>query len=200
MNVLKFENESSFKVDVDAAVREFADTVYRLAVVNTNSTADAEDAFQEVFIRLVKNKDKIESKEHLKAWLIRVTINECRRLTGSSWNKNVTLSSSNADDEDMDTPVDIAVYSEDGAGTTGKGSPGDTTLDAVIREEEAGSVKEAVMKLPEKYREVIHLYYYEEMKIPEMAEALETNESTVKTRLKRARESLSVMLKGGVEL
>ena len=107
--------DNVFKVDVDAAVREFADTVYRLAVINTNTVADAEDAFQEVFVRLVKNKDKIESKEHLKAWLIRVTINECRRITGSSWKKNVTLASSDADDEDLDTPLDIAVYTEDGS-------------------------------------------------------------------------------------
>ena len=48
--------DNVFKVDVDAAVREFADTVYRLAVINTNTVADAEDAFQEVFVRLVKNK------------------------------------------------------------------------------------------------------------------------------------------------
>lgn len=193
--------DNVFKVDVDAAVREFADTVYRLAVINTNTVADAEDAFQEVFVRLVKNKDKIESKEHLKAWLIRVTINECRRITGSSWKKNVTLASSDADDEDLDTPLDIAVYTEDGSGgVSSGGNPENGVLEEVIREEEAGSVMEAVQKLPEKYREVVHLYYYEEMKIPEIAKTLETNDSTVKTRLKRAREALSQLLKGGARL
>ena len=193
--------DNVFKVDVDAAVREFADTVYRLAVINTNTVADAEDAFQEVFVRLVKNKDKIESKEHLKAWLIRVTINECRRITGSSWKKNVTLVSSDADDEDLDTPLDIAVYTEDGSGgVSSGGNPENGVLEEVIREEEAGSVMEAVQKLPEKYREVVHLCYYEEMKIPEIAQTLETNDSTVKTRLKRAREALSQLLKGGARL
>jgi len=193
--------DNVFKVDVDAAVRGFADTVYRLAVINTNTVADAEDAFQEVFVRLVKNKDKIESKEHLKAWLIRVTINECRRITGSSWKKNVTLASSDADDEDLDTPLDIAVYTEDGSGgVSSGGNPENGVLDEVIREEEAGSIMEAVQKLPEKYREVVHLYYYEEMKIPEIAQTLETNDSTVKTRLKRAREALSQILKGGARL
>ena len=193
--------DNVFKVDVDAAVREFADTVYRLAVINTNTVADAEDAFQEVFVRLVKNKDKIESKEHLKAWLIRVTINECRRITGSAWKKNVALASSDADDEDLDTPLDIAVYTEDGSGgVSSGGNPENGVLEEVIREEEAGSVMEAVQKLPEKYREVVHLYYYEEMKIPEIAQTLETNDSTVKTRLKRAREALSQLLKGGARL
>ena len=193
--------DNVFKVDVDAAVREFADTVYRLAVINTNTVADAEDAFQEVFVRLVKNKDKIESKEHLKAWLIRVTINECRCITGSSWKKNVTLASSDADDEDLDTPLDIAVYTEDGSGgVSSGGNPENGVLEEVIREEEADSVMEAVQKLPEKYREVVHLYYYEEMKIPEIAQTLETNDSTVKTRLKRAREALSQLLKGGARL
>ena len=113
----------------------------------------------------------------------------------------MTLASSDADDEDLDTPLDIAVYTEDGSGgVSSGGNPENGVLEEVIREEEAGRVMEAVQKLPEKYREVVHLYYYEEMKIPEIAQTLETNDSTVKTRLKRAREALSQLLKGGARL
>ena len=80
--------KQTYTVDVDMAVRQYADMVYRLAVSNTNVVQDAEDVFQEVFVRLVHYKDKIEDEDHLKAWLIRVTINEARRLEGSAWKKN----------------------------------------------------------------------------------------------------------------
>ena len=76
-------SETGFTVDIDDAVRRYADTVYRLAISNTNVKQDAEDVFQEVFIKLVRYKDTIQDEEHLKAWLIRVTINEARRLEGS---------------------------------------------------------------------------------------------------------------------
>ena len=53
-----------------------------------------------------------------------------------------------------------------------------------------------VMKLSSKYKEVILLYYYQDMKIPEIAEALQIPESTVSVRLKRGREKLKINLKG----
>jgi RNA polymerase sigma-70 factor (ECF subfamily) len=78
---------SRFDFDIDDAVRRYADMVYRLAVLNTPCEADAEDIFQEVFLKLFRFRERIESEEHLKAWLIRVTINQCRSLTASAWNK-----------------------------------------------------------------------------------------------------------------
>jgi len=52
----------------------------------------------------------------------------------------------------------------------------------------------AVMKLDEKYRAVIHLYYYEDYQIKEIAEILGSSESAVKSRLSRARKLLKIML------
>ena len=59
----------------------FTDTVYRVAVHNTDSIADAEDVTQEVFLRLWQNSKHFRDEEHQKAWLIRVTINLCRNRT-----------------------------------------------------------------------------------------------------------------------
>lgn len=53
-----------------------------------------------------------------------------------------------------------------------------------------------VKSLPEKYRQVIHLFYYEELSIKEISETLGTKEATVKTRLVRARKLLNQKLKG----
>ncbi|MCQ2485694.1 MAG: RNA polymerase sigma factor [Clostridia bacterium] len=59
------------------AFKEYTDTVYRIAVHNTSCIADAEDITQEVFTKLLEHTLPIRGEEHLKAWLIRVTINTC---------------------------------------------------------------------------------------------------------------------------
>ena len=62
------------------AFTQYTDTVYRVAVHNTRCKSDAEDVTQEVFVRLLESSKKFKDGEHLKAQLIRVTINECRTL------------------------------------------------------------------------------------------------------------------------
>lgn len=62
------------------AFTQYTDTVYRVAVHNTQCKSDAEDITQEVFVKLLESSKKFKDGEHLKAWLIRVTINECRTL------------------------------------------------------------------------------------------------------------------------
>lgn len=59
------------------AFDEYTDTVYRVAFHNTNSAADAEDITQEVFLKLLQHNKPIRGDEHLKAWLIRITVNLC---------------------------------------------------------------------------------------------------------------------------
>ena len=54
---------------------------------------------------------------------------------------------------------------------------------------------DAVMSLPEKYRTVIHLFYFEDMPINEICEALGQKENTIKSRLSRARDMLKTILK-----
>lgn len=60
------------------AFKQFTDTVYRIALHNTANFSDAEDVTQEVFIKLLESNKAFRDSEHLKAWLIRVTINLCR--------------------------------------------------------------------------------------------------------------------------
>ena len=60
------------------AFRQFTDTVYRVALHNTSNFSDAEDVTQEVFIKLLETNKAFKDSEHIKAWLIRVTINLCR--------------------------------------------------------------------------------------------------------------------------
>ena len=71
MNTYKSEEFLSASID------RFGDSVYRLALCRLGSEADAEDVFQEVFLRLFKSNTDFNDNEHLKAWLLRVTIQRC---------------------------------------------------------------------------------------------------------------------------
>ena len=58
-------------------VKKYFNTVYRLALSQTKSKTHADDVTQEVFLRFLKKERSFQSDEHLKAWFIRVTINQC---------------------------------------------------------------------------------------------------------------------------
>lgn len=75
-------------LNIDEIVNKYADMVYRIAVTQMKNTHDAQDIFQEVFLRLVKNMDTIKSEEHLKAWLIRVTLNCSKTNLTSAWRRH----------------------------------------------------------------------------------------------------------------
>ena len=62
----------------DAVLQKYADTVAGVCVMRLQNWADAEDCFQNTFIKLFQKSPDFENETHLKAWLIRVAINECR--------------------------------------------------------------------------------------------------------------------------
>lgn len=70
-------------------VDRYGDMVYRLALARTASVPDAEDVFQEVFLRYFRHEEKFHSDEYRKAWLIRCTVNRCKSLTASPWRRRV---------------------------------------------------------------------------------------------------------------
>ena len=76
---------------VEGAIDRYADMVYRLALSQMKNQADAEDLFQEVFVRLVKHMDKMKSWEHVKAWLLKVTVNCARKHFDGAWHRKVTF-------------------------------------------------------------------------------------------------------------
>ena len=69
------------------AVERWGDMVYRLALARTASVPDAEDVFQEVFLRYFRHEDRFQTDEHRKAWFIRCTVNRCKSLLSSPWRK-----------------------------------------------------------------------------------------------------------------
>ncbi len=74
---------------VDEVIEKYADMVYRLAFSRVKNKNDADDIFQEVFLRYIKNEREFETEEHRKAWLIRVTINCSNSFFSSAWIQKV---------------------------------------------------------------------------------------------------------------
>lgn len=68
-------------------VRRYIDTVFRVALNYLRNPTDAEDITQTVFEKLLREKKDFESDDHVRNWLIRVTVNECRKLLRSPWRK-----------------------------------------------------------------------------------------------------------------
>ena len=69
------------------AVEDHRDVVFRIALTYLRDRADADDIAQDVFLKLLKSDGHFESWEHLRRWLIRVTINECKSLFRKPWRR-----------------------------------------------------------------------------------------------------------------
>lgn len=69
------------------AAREYGDTVCRIAFHALNSREDAEDVTQTVLLKLYECKKKFESEEHRKHWILRVAVNESRKVLRSFWRR-----------------------------------------------------------------------------------------------------------------
>ncbi len=79
------------RTDYTHLVETYIDTVFRTALNYTGHPSNAEDITQNVFLALLREKKPFASEEHIKYWLIRVTINECKKLFRSPWNRTVPL-------------------------------------------------------------------------------------------------------------
>ena len=149
---------------IEKAVENYSDAMLNAAYSILKSTADAEDVVQEAFLKYIRKRPVFNSDEHEKAWLIRVTINTAKDMLKSSERKNLPICE------------DILYNQIDESQKT------------------ANSVLECVFNLEEKYRIIIHLYYYEEYSIREISELLSRKESTIQTQLAAARQKLKNIL------
>lgn len=141
----------------EETVRKYADMVTGICVMRLQNLTDAEDCFQNIFVKLYYKCPHFENESHLKAWLIRVAINEC-----TSYMRKMR----------RQVPVD------------------NLNSENTIVYEDKFDISWALMKTPQKYRDVLYLYYCEQYKVKEIAEILAINPNTVKSLLKRGRDIL----------
>lgn len=143
----------------------------------------AEEVVQDTFVTAFKKIDQLDEAKKLKSWLITITINECRsRMRKWSW-KNILLH--------HDSQSETNIVDENGQGPE----------EALLITWQNAQLHEAIGELPYKYREVITLYYFEELSIKEIIEMINEKENTIKTRLSRGRRLLKKSIqKGGEEI
>lgn len=148
------------------AMDEHGDMVLRLALSQMRDMADAEDVFQDVFVRLMNARMNFTSSEHLKAWLIRTTVNRCRDLQRARTRKQKRTEP--LCDRHAETLPDRQ--------TAPPGFEPD--------------VWHAVGTLPDDQRMAVHLHYVEGYSTEEIARIADCTPATIRTRLFRAREAM----------
>ena len=152
--------------DIKELLDKYGNSVLRMCFLYLKDSHLAEDATQDTFIKVYKSYSQFNGISSEKTWIIRIAVNVCKNYLRSSWWKRI--------DESVildSIPADEKTFGDD-------------------------SLLLQVMSLSRRYKEVVLLFYYQDMKIREIAEALQIPESTVSVRLKRARETLKSNLEG----
>jgi len=158
--VIGYEDSKAGEDFVGRALDVHSDTVYRLAFSHMRNEHDAKDVYQDVFLRLISKPRHFKDEEHLKAWLIRATINRCKSVHMSAWFRKTV-----AFDDSLSETL-------------------------TFEHKDENDLVEYLSLLSGKYRSVIHLFYCEEMSIIEIGKIMNAKESTVRTWLTRARAIL----------
>ena len=164
---------------MQSAMDSWGDIVYRVALSQTCSHQDAQDVAQDVFLRLLTSPVEFEDGEHLKAWLLRATINRCRELHRSWWKRRVQ----GAGDAEAEAVANASALADS--------SP---TEEAALRAVERHPIWQALRKLPEQLRATVTLHYIEGISCAQIARIMECRPATVRTRLRRACTKLRGLL------
>ena len=149
----------------DYVYNEYAKELYNIAYGYTRNRDDSIDIMQNAYVVLLESNKKFESNEHIKYFLIRVTINESLDLLKSATKKKVIRNN------------DVVV-----------------NFPETKKEELPYDLSEIVNTLPEKYKTIIILHYYDDMKIKDISNVLKISEPAVKKRLERARNLIKEII------
>lgn len=183
--------------DTQSVITAYSDMVYRLAYAMMRNRSDADDIYQEVFLRYIRRGPVFHSPEHARAWMLRVTANCCKNHWKSPWadGRMEPLEKQNVNGDSYNVLDERDIVEKTGAGGADT-DPAQRMQECWQKEQ----LRRGIGELSEKYRLVIHLYYYEEMSTEEIARLLHKRTSTVRTQLVRAREQLrSILEKCGYE-
>ncbi len=151
-------------------VKTYSDMIYGVAMRYVRNRTDADDVYSDVFYRYFRRQRTFDSEEHRKAWLLRVTVNASKEfLMKRKYTEEIN---------------------DDMFGDETLSASWDTSLEDMI------AVRGALKKLDSEYREIIELYYFNELSTAEIAQMLQKSVNTVKSQLLRAREKLKVSLAG----
>ena len=159
---------------IAALVAEYSTALYRVAFSVTRNAAEAEDAVQETFLRVLKHESRLAEIRDYRVWLVRIV-----------WNivlDKKRRAKTRPENEDLADHARALPSGERGADET------------VISLEEHARILALVDRLPRPEREALLLSAVQELTTAEIAAALSTTESSIRSRIFRARKELAALL------
>ncbi|MET3698829.1 RNA polymerase sigma (SigV) subunit [Bacillus oleivorans] len=166
-NEIDIDNQDTGNV-IEQLMDLYAEKVYLLAYSFVKDRGLAEDISQEVFLKAYKYLDSFRGEAALKSWIYRITVNTSKDFLRKKSLKQLLFESSFLENF----------------------KKAESTESFFLKADRNEQLLQSIMTLPMKYREVIVLHYFYDVKINELAKILELNTNTVKTRLSRGRDIL----------
>jgi RNA polymerase sigma-70 factor (ECF subfamily) len=155
---------------LETLMREYGEKILHLAYLMVKDRAIAEDITQEVFMKAYQAFDSFRGESSVKTWLYRIAMNESKKYLRSWSFRQIFSTLGQMRDEYMERVSYPDVES--------------TVISNMNKED----IAEAVMSLSPSYRQIITLYYYEDLSIKEVAQVLGISEAVVRAKLHRARK------------
>lgn len=172
-----YEFVSRDELTLNRLMKEYGQSVLWLAYSYVKDKNIAEEITQDVFVICYEKLETFREESSIKTWIYRITTNRCKDVMKSRSYKYKKITQSLFDH----------FVSKD-----------DTPEDFLIRKSEEKELSLAVLALPLKYREVIFLYYFDNLKVEDISIMLSVNANTIKTRLHRGRALIKQMFERGV--
>jgi len=163
-------------VTFEDVVREHQDSVYGAALRILGDRDAALDAANQTFMKAYRSRASYDPSRPIKHWLLRIAVNEA-----------ITIGRARTRERARHAPESDAAALPDRAAT-----PEAETLGRESRED----IRAAVARLPDRYREVVVLRYFNELSVDEVADVLGRSSSTVGVQLLRGRQLLRKALAG----
>ncbi len=155
-------------------IQTYGKDIYSFCCQLTRSRQEADDLYQDTFLKMMELRGRLDITNNPKSYLLTVAMNLWRnRKRKFAWRQRITGPEMSMEDMMTDIPSDEKSMEEE-----------------MISREEKRMVKEAVDRLPQKYRIPVLLFYMEELRLSEIAEVLSLPLGTVKSRLHKAKRML----------
>jgi RNA polymerase sigma-70 factor (ECF subfamily) len=159
---------------ITALVAEYSTTLYRVAYSVTRNAAEAEDAVQETFLRVLRHQEKLAEIRDPRVWLVRIT-----------WNLVLDKKRRSKTRPETEDVADI---------TRTLAADNPNASETLLSSEQHARILAQIDKLPPKERQALLLSAVDELSTAQIADILGTTESSIRSRIFRARRELSVLL------
>lgn len=155
----------------DEIIDKYKDAIFRMVYVHIGDFHRSEDITQEIFIRIYRSLSKFRGDSSIYTWIYRISINTIR-----TYAKDRTIADTLSVDHMEDIPDDA--WDEE----------------KLVEGLQNSSVISLIQRLPDKYKEVLVLYYYQDLKVEDICSVLNEPSGTIKSKLHRGRNMLKEML------